>query len=553
MKKIYFWCKPASKPEGDEDKLIFYNVEEEQSIREVIRGLENKIIGNKKVFSEISPVNPSVKRWVETIMKSYPNREKYIREVEDLINTFRSVLQTKSKEKEKFIVGVLQLRDVLLLVHCRKDPSLAEVKEKLYSVKTILHPKNILRADIIKNEDGVLTLTAFEYSRKLSKGHAEFWGLEPEDVGWESLGDVILNVELETFSFPLQIPVEIEQLSEMINNRIISPMGKIKIGREEGKITKVNVYRKTMDFPSFYEYYITESEKLESYRKKFNEIVNIQKTISDFDDKFRYEEDEKYVYEITTEGLNQIVKKEHPRFVITFFTKALPGIMPANNFIWKFYQSIFENKSFSVWHAGEDSSLDPILIGSLEVYNKIEISEEIQRLTDSLLNQIQDAESRKGKLLLQSCFCRIWRENLKSKHFKFLFDFLMEFFISKELEYEFGEVEGVFQKEDIIEFKSASEYAASGKPKKFVGDKLVPTVKSYIHEGTLKRYCILYGIEDNSKIQPIYHLKSDQISEMEKIANEELKDSKVKVSIQPLPFKEGIILAVFIIPTSEDT
>jgi|GEM_PF-3637253 len=117
MNKIYFWCKTALKPERDEeDKLIFYNVEEEQSIREVIKSLENKIIGNKKDFSEISPTNPSVKRWVETIMKLYPNQEEYIKEVEDLIKTFRSFLQTKSKEKEKFIVGVLQLRDVLLLV-----------------------------------------------------------------------------------------------------------------------------------------------------------------------------------------------------------------------------------------------------------------------------------------------------------------------------------------------------------------------------------------------------------------------------------------------------
>jgi len=250
--------------------------------------------------------------------------------------------------------------------HCRLDPSLAEVKKKLYSVKTILHPKNILRADIIKNEDGVFTLTAFKYSKKLSKGHAEFWGLEPEDVGWEALGDIILNVELENFSFPLQIPVEVEQLSKMINDRIISPLGKIKIGREEGKITKVNVYRKIMDFPSFYEYYITESGKLEAYSKKFYEIMKVQKELSDFQEKFRYEEDEKYVYEITTEGSIKRVKKEHPRFIVTFFTKTIPRIKPKPNLIFKVYQSIFENKSLSVWHAGEGSSQDPILIGNLK-------------------------------------------------------------------------------------------------------------------------------------------------------------------------------------------
>jgi len=185
------------------------------------------------------------------------------------------------------------------------------------------------------------------------------------------------------------------------------------------------------------------------------------------------------------------------------------------------------------------------------VYNKIEIPDDIRELTDNLLNKIH-AESRKGKLLLQSCFCKIWRNNLKSKHFKFLFDFLMEFIISKELEYEFSKAKGFLQKEDIIEFKSASEYIVSNKPSKFVVDKLVPTIKGYIHDRNLARYCILYGIEDNSKIQPIYHLKSDQISEIENMANEKLRNLNIKVSIQSIPFKEGMILAVFIIPTGED-
>jgi len=51
MPKIYFWEKLATKPEEKrEDKLVFNEVEEDQSIRKVIRNLENKIIGNKKIW-----------------------------------------------------------------------------------------------------------------------------------------------------------------------------------------------------------------------------------------------------------------------------------------------------------------------------------------------------------------------------------------------------------------------------------------------------------------------------------------------------------------------
>ena len=437
-KKIYFWSKLATKPEKEEKDILSFNeVEEDKSIREVIRSLENKIIGNKRDFRDIKPNNPSIKKWIEHVINLYPDRDDDI--VEDIINEFRSVLYTKSKEKEKFIIGVLQLNDVFVIVHCRKDPSLAELKDKLYSVKTILHPKNIIRADIIKNEDGKLTLSAFEYSRKFSVGHAKFWGIEPEDIGWESLGSITLNVEMETFSLPFQIPIEAEQLKEMMDQKYISPTGKIKIGRENGKITKVFIYGKAMEYSQFYDFFITETEKLKNHKNKFNEIITPTPPISVFDGTIRYEEDRNNVYEITAEGTKSIHKKEHPRFTICFFTQHYPGIKLKENFLWEIYQSIFDNKYLEVWHAGEQSSSEPTRIGSLMVYNKINLPDDLMIFSDNLLNLIQDARSRKAKLLLQSCFCRLYSENMKNKHFKVVFDFLNDSIISKEIEFEFNQ------------------------------------------------------------------------------------------------------------------
>jgi hypothetical protein len=545
--KIYFWDKAATKPEKEqEDTLIFYEVEEEESIRELIRSLEHRIIGKKRNFQEVNPENPSIKKWVLTIIKSYPDKKK--NEAEDLINEFRSVLNTKSKEKEKFIVGILQLNDTLVITHCKKDPSLAEIKDKLYSVKTILHPKNIVRADIIKNEDGKLTLAAFEYNRKFSVGHAKFWGIEPEDIGWESLGTITLNVELETFSYPLQIPIETEQLKEMIDQKTISPTGKIKIGREEGKIDKVFVYGKTMEYPQFYDFFVTETEKLNSHKKKFNEIIVTQATLRTFDGeiKFQYEEDEMNIYQITTKGRTAIHKKEHPRFTICFFTKLHPGIKPKEDYLWRIYQSVFDNKTLEIWHAGEESSLEPFKIGNLEIYNQIDLPNDLITLSGNLLNQIQDAQSRKGKFLLQYCFCKLYRENIKNKHLRYIFDFFVESIIAKEVEYEFKQNSGDLQKEDFIEFKSSDDVL--GKPTRFVEDKLVPTIKNYLENGKLKRYCILYGVEDNCLIKPVIHLKNDQITEIERKANEQLSEQNITISIQPIPFRDGFVLSVFIIP-----
>jgi len=60
----------------------------------------------------------------------------------------------------------------------------------------------------------------------------------------------------------------------------------------------------------------------------------------------------------------------------------------------------------------------------------------------------------------------------------------------------------------------------------------------------------LYGIEDNGAIRPLYRLKNDQITYIEKIANEELLNDKIQIIAHPIPFKDGVVLSVFIIPVT---
>jgi hypothetical protein len=544
--KLYFWEKWALKAEDEiEDKISFYEIDDNPTIREVIRDLESKIIGKRLLFSDISPKNPSVKKWIEIIRDRYPERQEDI--VEYLLDTFRDSLYARSKEKYKLIVGIILLKDIILLIHCKKDPSLAEFEDKIYSVKLILHPKNVLRVAIIKNEDGKTTFSAFEHNRKWSKGHAEFWGIEPEDVTWESLGSIVLTVELESFPYPVQLPIEAEQLEEMIADSSLSPTGSIRIGRAEGKITKVDVLRIEMNFTEFFDFYVTEREKLEGHRKKFKELIDPKTTISDFymENKYRYEEDVVKIFEITPEGKNFIHNKKHLRYTICFFTNSHPRIKPSRMLIDKLYRSIFENNHLEIWHAGEESSLEPVTIGCLDIYNKVKINSELVEFSSNLLNIIQDASSKKKKIILQYYFCDFWKKNTKNRHIRDMFDFITEAIINPELEFEFKN-EGMLDKEEHLEFKSADEVNA--KPSRFIRDSLIPTIKKYMGDEKLTRFCIVYGIEDNGEIKPLYHLKSDQITYIENKANEELSNEKIQVNIYPIPFKEGIVLSVFIIP-----
>lgn len=552
---IYFWEKWALEPETeDEDKCICYEVmEDDISIREVLREFENKPLGKKLLFSEV-PIrkNPSVRKWINQIITSYPDRRDDV--VEDLLNAFRVSLGPRSKERYKYIVGLLLLKDVLLLIHSKKDRSLAQWEGNIHPVQLILYKKNALRAAIIKNENGIITFSAFEHSKNWSKGHAEFWGIEPEDVGWETLGNIILYVVLNTFEYPMQLPIETENLDVMIRNSTISPTGFINIGKEKGKITQVEVFRKMWEFNEFYDYYITQKEQLIKFRKMFEKELlpdgknrSIYKYDSKPEFKYKFKEDLDKIYEFSADGDKLIFIKKHPRFIILFSTNEYPRIKPSDRLIYRIYKAIFENEFMEIWHAGEDTSNEPTRIGeALEIYNKIDIDSAFLEFSSGLLDLIKDCNSQKASYILQAYFCSLWYIHLKNIHIKSIFEFIKEDIIIPELEHQFKSG-GLFDKEDYLEFKSAD--AVDAKSSNFINKTLLPTIRQYLIDGELSRRCIFYGIEENGKIIPVpqRRLRSDDVGKIEKLVNKELEKDNIRVILQPIPVEEDAVLAVLLL------
>lgn len=547
MVNVAHFCEKNARPPDDskEDKLRSYKIEEDPAIREVVRNLESKHIGKRIPLSETKPKNSSVTKWIRNILNKFPDLEE--NDTEDLINSFRAELSTRSLEKEKG-VGVLLLKDLLLLAHFSVEPSLAKHDDQAYAVKLLLNPKNIYRAVIVRLDGGAFTVSAYEYNRKLTKGLAEFLGIEPEDISWDSTGTIILEVQLERFQFPVNLPIETDDIKVLFTDKSILPTGIIKIGQETGKITKAQIFGKSLEFSKFYDYYITHTEKLEEYKNKFNDIVKKQGTLEyDFSEKstFHFEEDLDKVYEITATGKREKIKKSHPRFKILFSTNQYPGIRAQSSLIWMIYKAIFENKVIEIWHAGEPSSEEAKKFGNLSVYNNISMPEDIQKFLTSLLNMVQDSSSKKVASLLKYQYCQTIKNMIENKHIVSIFESIQKDYIIPELESEFSN-DGFTDKEDIIELKSADDL--KGKPTRSVKDVLVPTVKKYLENDNFNRHCIIYGFEDNTTIKPIYHLKNDQVTAMENLANKKLEDENVCLSLYLIPYNEQFLLSVFIIP-----
>jgi len=545
MDNAWFFEKLVKCEDGN-DELKHYSIKDDPDIREVIRNLESKHIGKRIPLSETTPSNPSIIKWMRALLSASNSPNPEI--AEDLLNEFRSELSTRSKEKDKG-VGLLVLKDLIFIAHFQSEPSLAKVKDRAYSVKLLLNPKNIYRAVIVKVENGAHILSAYEYNKKLTRGLADFLGIEPEDISWDTTGSITLYFELDGFDLPLHIEVDSEQLDDLVKRRLILPTGTIKTGNSIGKIIKAQVFGKTMDFANFYDFYATHKEQLDEHKKKFSELVSHQLSLEHSqrynENKYVYEEDDKKVYEITPSGTKVIMKKDNPRFVITYFTRQVPIIKPMNSLLLKISQAIFDNTPYEIWHAGELSTDEPIQLGNLKVYNNLQISSGMLDFSNSIVNIIQDATSKKSNALFKLYYLETMLQQMNNIHFKSIFSFIKDEHIIPALNQEFES--GVFNdKEDYIDFKSAD--AVSPKPTKFAKEVLIPTVKKYFDGTRLSRYCIAYGIEDNGQIKPLYNLKNDQITEIENITNSELKEMPITVRLQNVPYKEGLILLVFILP-----
>jgi len=553
MSEIYYWEKQAAKIEEEEEDVLIedVNLSDRFDLREVIRNLENRIIEERIPFGDLNPNNSLVKRLPKKMFDEYPKKRSDFAEI--LLDTFRGSLRTSSRRKN-FIVILLQLNDVMVIAHCKKDKSLAQIGDLRTVVKNLLNPTIVRRAGIInKIGDGNLSFAAFAYNRQIAHGFADFWGIEPDLIGWDSLGSIELVIQFDNFELPFMLPVEMEKFNELVENDKITPSGKVNIGNIKGRVRQTKAFQKEYSFRDFFNNIVNSREQLDEYRKKFFEIIpkenirNSQKNLDDFfNKKYDYVEDESGVYKINVRGRDLEIKKEHPRFDVCFFTKVFPRIKPDDKFLWKIYNSIFESTPLKIWHAGEDSNEEPIILGSLSIFNLIEIQDEHNELMNNLLSQIRDAKGNKISNILKLVFLKLSYKVFQSNHLKFIFEFLEKEIIMKEITSDFKNLGVLDDESDLIDFKLAN--VLNSKPTK-AASNICDLIKKY-HKNQRKIASIIYGISDNKRIQPIYWLKSDIITTIEELVKKELEENNLLYDVNcfGIPHNDGRILCILIIP-----
>jgi len=549
LRKIYFFQKWANQPDQDgDDCLIRDEISADPEIQRLIEYFESRALGEPLEFGEVRPRIAGVKKWIMEIM-SDPGHLKESR-IEDLIDAFRSHLSTPSRAKDRNIVGILLLHNALLLVHCKKAPSLVETPEGIITAQQILSSENVLRATIIRNFDGKLFFSAYEKSARWSMGHARFWGIDPHQVTWEQIGDISLTVEIEGFAVPVQVPLETRGLDELLQKGQIAAGGEIVIGNTRGTITKGKIFRTEMNFHEFYDYYIARKEDLEGHRRMFGELIKTHYTpkLSERFDQiqrtYKYEDERESVFENAPEGRKTVIHKNHPGCRICYFTDRIPRIRSSPGMTDDIYQSIFESKPLSVWHAGEETSEEPISIGSLSVNNRLKMPANAMECGTTLLSLCKASGNRNTRSILQILLCEYWRYHIECRHFGSVFGHVIDL-IKHQMNVRSG-IDGRFEREDALEFRS-KEFVIQ-KPSTYATEGIAPAITRQIRGGALQKYGIVYGVENDGSVAPLRTVNSDQILLIEDIVNDRIRREHLHAVVHRIPVQNGILVAALAFP-----
>jgi len=540
---VCFWEKPASAPEpGVHDLPKLYRIKDNPTLRSLIRELKERTFVKRIPLKTIRPSDTSTIKHINCIRGSLPKLDSD--HIDDLLSSFRGRLRTRSKKRGEFIVGALLFDGGLLLIHSRIDPALFRGRQgRMYTADLVLHPRNLIRADLLEFAQSETFLYAYEYDRRFAKGHADFWGIRPRDVQWEWTDTIRFYYLVGSPEIELIRPASFDEVETMIQNGEITPSGEVHIGKLEARVVRVDVSRKAMSFSEFYERYILLKERIDDHSRFFDTLVNPFQLPAYFDreNRFDYEEDIDMLYKCGQPNHVEVKEKKHDRYVLCYFTDLYPGVKPLSPLVGLFYRSLFQSSRTDVLHVGEPISLEPTRIGNLRIHNELYIDEHMLVFVNELIDKIRDYSSKKGKAVLQAVVTKALKHCISNQHLPLVFDFLFRDYIANALDGAFA-VEGLAAKEAEIEFKSKDAYLNS--PKDFVRRNLVPLIRKYTQSSPFSRLCIIYGIEDDGTLAPIANLPSDRVTEIEMHANKLLAGDGVVVETHAIKTKYGFLLLV---------
>lgn len=516
MSSIYAFTKRIK--EGTVAHREIVDPEDMAKIGQVIEKLE-KLPKSSSLRMDELRLRTNAKEWVNSLLRGYPDNADE-KEMGYLLSDFTDAMQTRMREESKYAIGLL-MPNQLLLSHSAFGEETITPEWKI--IPRMLDTDNVLRYVCFINEDGLITVTYWE--REASASFIEWLGL-PRKAAFLFGGKYRIRCEIEDITTEFQLTEQ--EMERWLESHSELRRGTIKFSMPVQllSITEIMAGRKRYEnAEDFIQDYEAEKIGIPHYMREYERINAklLPMIVHYYDEKTRL---------VRREGDEETIEvaKAEPSFDILFVNEHIEFRASYLNDIIKRF---INGEQIKIVHVGLKFKTDPLLLGSMEIYNEIETDSVVQLLANKY-NEINVQDISLDLLLRYAIFKRLAEINKLPIYYFFerLSQGIMEMVSLKE---KWTKLE-----DKVLEYKSGDILAGSNE--EIIG-KLSEDLEKKLKESPCKIYFV--GVEDDGVVHPLLssRLKSDRIESIRNGLQKALCIDNL-YTCPVIQEKEGILLVI---------
>ena len=441
----------------------------------------------------------NAREWVDSLLRAYPD-EANEKEMGYLVSDFTDTMQTRMREESKYAIGLL-MPSKLILSHSSFGEETITPEWK--TIPRMLDRDNVLRYVCFIIEKGVISVRYWE--REASSSFIEWLGL-PRKAAFLFGGKYRIRCEIEDITTEFQLTEQ--EMERWLQSHSELRGGTIKFSKpiQLLSITEIMAGRKRYEDPEdFIQDYEAEKIGIPHYTREYERINSrlLPMLVKFYDEKTRL---------VMREGEEETteVEKAEPTFDILFVNEHIDFRASYLNDVIKRF---INGEQIKIVHVGVKFRAHPYIIGSMEIYNEIQIDPLVQLLVNKY-NDINVQDMNLDLLLRYAIFKRLAEVHSESPATHFFEPVSQGIMNLISLKGKWTKLENT-----VFEYKSGDIIAGGNEE---IIQKLSGDLKSKLKESPCKVYFI--GVEDDGTIHPIAssRLKSDRVESIRNSLQNEL-------------------------------
>ena len=489
------------------DDITYNKKFNEKNKNAVLNVLNSFKLSEQTSFDELKMKNNS-KIFIEKLFKG--SDEEFIKL---LLNDFSEEMNTKMREKDKYVILIL-FENTLILAHSKIGEKSINTNFTVFD--RLLDKDNVMRVVFFEKKENQISVSHYEKNK--SKFFIKWLGLPQKDLFYKFGGENKFYSEIQGFSLVLEISDE--DIDTINNNEYISIEDNLIKFSQGVNTLKINhIMRQNKRYNTYYNFekdFISRKYGLMSYKEEYKKIKNNLKPIMET------------IYDCESEikGENYSLKK-NDKINILFCNDQ---INIDEDYLNKLLSLLLNDEPTRLVHVGEKINQTPISIGNFKIFNELKLD-----LSENLIYFLNENNHPKNfrKELLYTIFSCLKYDNPKSD-MNYFFDKLLKKLIK---EFEFN---SVVVENNVLELKSEEYFIGSDKK---IIEKLYKDIERKLKKDNFKLYIIGYD-EKTRKYEPFsaHPFGDDRINNIQKELKNRLNISNLNITKIPTDKYNCIIM-----------